>query len=78
MTISNLAINPNGLAFDLVNGNSFKLNDVGIGIINYLNEGLHEEEIAKKLSEELSVDYDSVLIDIVEFITKMKIFGIME
>lgn len=78
MKTNNLAINPNGIAFDLVTGNSFKINELGIEILDFVNNGLDEEAIALEIQNKYDVDFDQALIDVIDFLTNLKIYGLGE
>ncbi len=78
MKTTRLAINPNGHAFDLVSGNSYDINEVGCELIDLLNEGKPLHEISRLLSEKYDLCQDEIHIDVVEFFTKLRIFGIVE
>ena len=43
----NLAISDTGFVFDATAGESYSLNPIGLEILNYLKEGLTDEEIKK-------------------------------
>jgi len=77
MKITNLAIDPNGIALDLVNGNRYKMNELGVEILNLLNQGKNEDEIAKILGPKFEIAEDELVIDIIELLTKLKIFGLV-
>lgn len=78
MKTTRLAINPNGHAFDLVTGNSYDINEMGRQLIDLLNEGKTNLEISKILSTKYELPQDEIHIDVIDFITKLKIFGIAE
>jgi len=72
-----LAINEEGFVFDPYTGNSYTVNKTGIMILNELKEGKTEEEIAKKISEQFGVEFNSALRDVVDFIEQLRLFSLL-
>lgn len=54
------------------------LNETGAFIWNGITEGLDENQIAAKLSEEYDTDYNTALSDVKTFISKMKEVNVIE
>jgi len=64
----NLAISDNGFMLDASTGESYSLNPVGLEILNYLKEGLSDEEIKSKILEKYDVTaagFDLVYFDFI-------------
>jgi len=75
--ISQLVVDENNIAFHPMMGNSYKLNDIAREIIVMLKHHKTKEEIIEKLLEEYDVDESQLFIDVSDFLTKMKIYGIL-
>ncbi len=54
------------------------LNETGAFILKAIEEGLSEEEIGKKLSEEYDIDFETAMEDTKSIISKMQEAGIIE
>ncbi len=59
-------------------GKMITLNETGAFIWNLVAEGLSQEEIAKKLSEEYNVEAETAKADVDSFINKMKEADVFE
>ncbi len=77
-TISELIIDNNNVAFNPMMGNSYKLNDSAKYILDLLKEGKSKDEIIDKLSKEYEVDKKELFIDVSDFISKLKIYGLVQ
>ncbi|MFO7617757.1 MAG: PqqD family peptide modification chaperone [Bacteroidales bacterium] len=61
-----LRISDQGVVFDPSTGESFTVNDTGLKILKLLEEGLGEEELFRRLTEEYELsrsDFDRNLLD---------------
>ncbi len=76
MKISRLAINDEGFIFDPETGNSYTVNETGLFILKRLKEGKTPEEIASELSENYDVATEEALRDVLDFLEKLKSFGL--
>ena len=76
--ISELTIDNNNVAFHSMMGNSYKLNDSAKDILNLLKEGKSKDEIIEALSKEYEVDKKELFIDVSDFLSKLKIYGLAQ
>lgn len=76
--ISELTIDNNNVAFNPMMGNSYKLNDSAKDILNLLKEGKSKDEIIEALSKEYEVDKKELFIDVSDFLSKLKIYGLAQ
>jgi PqqD family protein of HPr-rel-A system len=66
-----LRISDQGVVFDPSTGESFTVNETGLKIFQYLQEGIGEEALFAKLSEEYDLsrsDFDRNLLDFMSVI----------
>ena len=75
--IEQLVLDENNVAFHPMFGNSYKLNEIGSQIINLLKQKKTKDEIVEILHDKYDVDKDTLFIDINDFISKMKIYGLL-
>jgi len=76
-SINQLVLDENNIAFYPMMGNSYKLNDIGSAILKLLQQGKSVDEIISELSESYDVSRSQLFIDISDFTTKLKIYGLM-
>jgi hypothetical protein len=74
--IQELLLDENNIAFHPTMGNSYQLNTVGSEIITLLKKQKDKEEIIEILHEKFSISKDALFIDVSDFMTKMKIYGL--
>jgi hypothetical protein len=58
-------------------GNSYQLNDIAKDIIRMLKSHKSKDEIIQELSQNYDVSYDELFIDVSDFMTKLKIYGLL-
>ncbi len=63
----NIAISDSGFVFNPNNGDSFTLNPIGLEIVRMIQEGLSDQEIARHIQEEYSIDESTVEKDLYDF-----------
>ena len=68
---SNVALHPNM-------GNSFQLNTVGSEILKLLQEDKTKEDIIKYLHKKYDISEGNLFIDVSDFMTKLKIYGLAQ
>ena len=73
-----LIIDNNNVAFNPMMGNSYKLNETAKEILDLLKEGKNKDEIIKTLSKEYGVDEKELFIDVSDFLSKLKIYGLVQ
>ena len=76
-TINQLVLDENNMAFHPMMGNSYQLNEIGREIVSLLKQNKSKDEIIEELSLNYDVDSDELFIDISDFISKLKIYGLI-
>ena len=76
--ISELVLDENNMAFHPMMGNSYQLNSVGKKIVNLLKQHKTKDEILEQLSNEYDVSQNELFIDVSDFISKLKIYGLYQ
>ncbi len=74
----NLAISDTGFVFDAATGESFSLNPIGLEILNYLKNGLKDEEIRQKVLDKYDVDESTFDLVYFDFIRTLQHFDLFE
>lgn len=68
----NIAISETGFLFNPSTGESFTINAVGSHFIALLKEGLSNDDILKRISEEYEADVNEISRDFEEFLDTLK------
>ena len=76
-TIDQLVLDENNIAFNPVVGNSYQLNDIAKEILVALRHHKSKEEIIEVLSEQYDVSKEDLFIDVSDFMSKLKIYGLL-
>lgn len=76
--ISELLLDENNMAFHPMMGNSYQLNTVAKEIINLLKQEKTKDEILEDLSYCYNISQDELFIDLSDFISKLKIYGLYD
>jgi hypothetical protein len=74
----NVAISENGFIFDSTNGNSFSINPIGIEIIDFIKQNFSFNEIVGQLSNKYETEVRSLEKDLIDFISQLKQYQIVE
>lgn len=74
--INQLILDENNMAFHPMMGNSYQLNGIGKEVINLLKQHKTKSEILEQLSNEYNISKDELFIDISDFISKLKVYGL--
>jgi len=77
-TINQLVLDENNMAFHPMMGNSYQLNEIGKEIVNLLKQHKTKDEILDELSSTYDVSKDELFIDLSDFISKLKIYGLVQ
>ncbi len=72
-----LAVNHDGFVFDPTTGDSYVLNPTGLAILQGLQDGIDEGQLASDLSEQFTVSEDSALQDVSDFVTRLRNMRLM-
>lgn len=75
-TVNSLVLDENNIAFHPMMGNSYQLNDVSKDIIVLLQQHKTKDEIVAALSETYDVSSADLFIDVSDFISKLKVYGL--
>ncbi len=76
-TIDQLVLDENNIAFNPVVGNSYQLNDIAKEILVALRHHKSKEEIIEALAEKYDVSKEDLFIDVSDFMSKLKIYGLL-
>lgn len=76
-TVNELILDDNNIAFHPMMGNSYQMNDIGKEILSSLKQHQSKEEIIDTLSEKYDVSKKELYIDVSDFLSKLKIYGLI-
>jgi len=76
-TVDQLILDENNMAFHPMMGNSYQLNEIGKEIITLLKHNKSKDEIIKELLLKYDVSKNELFVDINDFLSKMKIYGLI-
>ena len=76
-TIDQLVLDENNIAFNPVVGNSYQLNEIAKEILIALRHYKSKEEIIDELAENYDVSKEDLFIDVSDFMSKLKIYGLL-
>jgi len=76
-TIDQLILDENNMAFHPMMGNSYQLNDIGKEILTALKHHKSKEEIIAELSSKYEISTAELFIDVSDFLSKLKIYGLL-
>jgi len=76
--INQLVLDENNIAFHPMMGNSYQLNSIAKEIIDLLKQHKTKDEIINHLLQEYKVSKSELFIDISDFISKLKIYGLYQ
>jgi hypothetical protein len=75
-SIKQLIVDENNIAHNSMMGNSYELSPISKEIIEMMQENLSKEEIIEELHQRYEVSKHQLFIDIGDFISKLKIYGL--
>ena len=76
-TLNELIFNENNVAFHPMIGNSYQLNSIAHKIITLMQTGATKDEVVEQIALEYDVAKDVLFIDISDFISKLKVYGLL-
>jgi len=76
--ISQLQLAENNIAFHPSMGNSYQLNTIAKEIIGLLQQNRSKDEIITLLSDQYDISEDILFIDVSDFLSKLKIYGLYQ
>ena len=68
----NIALSESGFIFDPSTGDSYSVNQTGSKIIEYLKEGISEDQIIDKLKDTFDSDEEQIRKDMDDFLQHLK------
>ncbi len=74
----NLAISDTGFVLDATTGESYSLNPMGLEILNYLKNGLTDDQIREKIREKYDVEASTFDLVYFDFIRALQQFDLLE
>jgi len=74
--IDEIILDDNNIAFHPMMGNSYKLNPIAKEILSLYKQHKTKDEIIDELLEKYDVTYNDLHIDVSDFFSKLKIYGI--
>lgn len=74
----NLAISDTGFVLDATTGESYSLNPVGLEILNYLKNGLTDDQVRDKILEKYDVEASTFDLVYFDFIRALQQFDLLE
>ncbi len=69
--IKDIAISENGLVFNPISGDSFKVNEIALKILNYMRMDMESDEIILKICQEYDVESKTIELDYNDFINTL-------
>ncbi len=76
-TIDQLVLDENNILFYPMMGNSYQLNNLGNEIVVFLKQHKTKDEIIEELATKYEVPISEIFIDVSDFISKLKIYGLL-
>jgi len=74
--IEQLVLDENNIAFHPMMGNSYQLNNIANEIISSMKHHKTKDEIIDELSKKYDVSKSELFIDVSDFISKLKVYGL--
>jgi PqqD family protein of HPr-rel-A system len=75
--LSNLAVNHDGFVFDPSTGDSYVLNQTGLAVLQGLQDGIDEMQIARDLAQQFDVTEDGAQRDISDFVSRLRMLNLI-
>jgi len=76
--LNQIIIDENNMGFIPSIGASFQMNETAKDIIELLKQNKDKDEIVKEISLKYNIDEKETFIDVSDFLTKLKIYGIIK
>ncbi|AKF24410.1 hypothetical protein YH65_02615 [Sulfurovum lithotrophicum] len=76
-TINQLVVDENNIVFYPMMGNSYQLNGTGKEIVTLLKQHKTKDEIIEELASKYEVPKRELFIDVSDFLSKLKIYGLL-
>jgi hypothetical protein len=75
-TVDQLVLDENNIAFHPMMGNSYQLNSIAKEILSLLKMNKSKDEIIEELAAKYDVDKNELFIDVSDFFSKLKVYGL--
>ncbi|NOQ30077.1 MAG: PqqD family peptide modification chaperone [Helicobacteraceae bacterium] len=72
-----LLLDENNIAFHPIWGNSYQVNDIAKDILTLVKQDKTKDEILEQLSAEYEISKEELFIDLGDFFSKLKIYGLV-
>jgi len=76
--VNQLILDENNIAFHPMMGNSYQLNDIAKEIITLVKQNKTKDEIIEELSLRYDISKNELFIDLSDFFSKLKIYGLLQ
>jgi len=76
--LSQIIIDENNMGFIPSIGASFQMNETAKDIIELLKQGKEKDTIVSEIASKYNKDEKEVFIDVTDFLTKLRIYGIIK
>jgi DNA-directed RNA polymerase delta subunit len=76
--LSQIIIDENNMGFIPSIGASFQMNETAKDIIELLKKGYDKDTLVNEIAKKYNQDEKEVFIDVSDFLTKLKIYGIIK
>jgi len=76
--LNQIIIDENNMGFIPSIGASFQMNETAKDIISFLKDGLDKDTIVKEIASKYNQNEKEVFIDVTDFLTKLKIYGLIK
>jgi hypothetical protein len=75
--LSQIIIDENNMGFIPSIGTSFQMNETAKDIIDFLKQGKDKDTIVSEIASKYNISENEAFIDVSDFLTKLKIYGII-
>jgi DNA-directed RNA polymerase delta subunit len=76
--LENLFIDNNNMGIIQSTGETFQMNETAKEIVELLKQGLDKDAIVSELAKKYNQKEEEVFIDVSDFLTKLKIYGLIK
>jgi len=75
--LNDLIVDENNIAFHPMMGNSYQMNGIAKDIVALLKQNKSKAEIIEALAQDYEVSKEELFIDVTDFISKIKVYGLV-
>lgn len=76
--IDSIVVNESGFAFDPYTGETYTVNGLGVLILRLLRTQDDLVKVAENISAEYDISFENAYTDLLEFRTKLRLYGLMK